>query len=122
MMPSAKSSPRFFLHSACSEINMAFLAFPPIIGQIIDRILPDPTKAAEAKLELAKLEMSGDLQTILAQLEINKVEAASTSIFVAGWRPFIGWVCGSSLAYNYMAQPFLVFLADLVGRHPALPN
>lgn len=83
-------------------------------GKVIDRIWPDPTAAAAAKLELFKLQQTGELAQIAGQLEINKVEAASSSIFVAGWRPFIGWVCGTALAYAYIGYPFLVWIASIV--------
>lgn len=89
------------------------LSFLPILGPLIDKLVPDVNAAAQAKLELAKMEASGELQQVMAQLDINKTEAASTSIFVAGWRPFIGWVCGSALASNYILAPFV---AALFGR------
>lgn len=74
-------------------------------GKLIDRLWPDPTKAAEAKLELIKLQQSGELSVITGQLEINKVEAANTSWFVAGWRPYIGWICGTGLGYEFLLRP-----------------
>ena len=65
---------------------------------LITRIFPDPAQAANAKLELLKLQQSGDLAQMTAQTDINKVEAGSTSMFVSGWRPAIGWVCALALA------------------------
>ena len=47
------------------------------------------------------------------QIEINKIEAASSNLFKSGWRPFIGWVCGSAFAYKFIVQPFLLFLVAL---------
>ncbi len=58
-------------------------------GKIIDRMFPDPSAKAAAELELLKIAQAGDLQTVLAQLEINAKEAQHPSIFVAGWRPFV---------------------------------
>lgn len=101
---------------------MAFATFLPIIGDIIDRIIPDKNAAAQAKLELEKQAMAGDLQVQLAQLDINKTEAANTSIFVAGWRPFVGWACGSALAYTYILQPFLVLALAALGKKVDLPT
>jgi len=66
---------------------------------LIDRLFPDPAKKAEAELELLKMTQAGDLQVILAQLQINAKEAESASVFVAGWRPFTGWICGFGLLY-----------------------
>lgn len=80
---------------------------------IIDRLMPDPAKKAEAELELLKLAQSGDLQTVLAQLEINAKEAAHPSIFVAGWRPFVGWSSGFGLAYSTIGHNFLSWLASI---------
>lgn len=77
------------------------------VTTIIDKIFPDANQAAMAKLELAKMQLKGDLDTIVGQLEINKVEAASPSVFVSGWRPFIGWVCGCSFAYKFVIGPII---------------
>lgn len=82
-------------------------------GKVIDRIWPDPAAAAAAKLELIKLQQSGELQQIAGQLEINKTEAASSSLFVAGWRPFVGWVCGTALVYTYLLYPLLLWAGAL---------
>jgi len=77
----------------------------PIIGNILDKIFPDKTKADEAKAKLLELQMNGELQQILGQLEINKEEAKSTSMFVAGWRPGVGWTCGIALFYEFLIRP-----------------
>jgi hypothetical protein len=71
-------------------------------SKVIDRVWPDPSQAAAAKLELYKLQQTGELQQIMGQLEINKAEAASASVFVSGWRPFIGWTCGVACAWNWV--------------------
>ena len=86
-------------------------------GKLIDRLWPDPTQAAAAKLELIKLQQSGELSQITGQLAINNVEAANPSVFVSGWRPFIGWVCGIALAYQYLARPLSVGICAAIG-HP----
>lgn len=105
------------------------MAFDPISaaldigGKLIDRLWPDPAQAAAAKLELLKLQQSGELQQITGQLEINKVEAANPSVFVAGWRPFIGWVCGTALAYQYLVRPLSMGISAAVGHPiPAMPG
>lgn len=77
-------------------------------GKLIDRLWPDPAKAAEAKLELLKMQQSGDLALITGQLEINKAEASNPNWFVSGWRPYIGWICGTGLAYQFLIYPILV--------------
>lgn len=82
---------------------------------LINKLFPDPEQAAKAQLELLKLQQSGELATIIAQTDINKVEAASDSVFVAGWRPFCGWVGGAGLAYAAIVEPLLRLIASLSG-------
>lgn len=72
---------------------------------VIDRLFPDKEKAAEAEREFLKMAMAGDLQTTLAQLEVNAKEAANPSLFISGWRPAVGWTCVSALAYQYLLVP-----------------
>jgi hypothetical protein len=60
----------------------------------------DPETAAMIERQVAELEAAAQM----AQVEVNKIEAASQSVFVAGWRPFIGWVCGGSMAAYYIPQ------------------
>ena len=52
-------------------------------------------------------------QALLAQLDINKAEAASGSLFKGGWRPFVGWVCGVAFAYHFVLQPLLIFILSV---------
>ena len=83
---------------------------------VITRIFPDPVQAATAKLELVKLQQSGELAQMTGQLDINKVEAGSASVFVSGWRPFIGWVCGAACAWNWLGLKVALFVAALFGQ------
>lgn len=102
----------------------------PIIG-IINKLIPDKTAAAAATAQLQQMAMQGQLADELAQLQavtvnqsdINKVEAGSTSIFVAGWRPAIGWVCALALCFQYIARPLLGTGFTIAGHSlPALPG
>lgn len=107
------------------------MAFPFTFGPIVDlaktlieRVIPDPQAKAAALLELTKLEQSGDLQTIAGQVEINKIEAASPSRFIAGWRPFTGWVLGAGLAVMLVIGPLMAWGSALAGRpieQPKMP-
>ena len=96
---------------------VGLLSIIPVIGEIIDKVIPDPNKKMELHLELAKLadaENARASQEALAQSEVNKVEAGHRSIFVAGWRPAIGWSCGVALVYNTLVAPmFSLGVADL---------
>lgn len=84
------------------------MAFDPVsaileIGsKVIDRVWPDPVAAANAKLELIKLQQSGELSLMAKQLDVNLAEAQSGSIFRGGWRPAIGWVCVFACAWNWV--------------------
>lgn len=81
----------------------------PVLGQVLDKIFPDETKANEAKARLMELQISGELQQITGQLDINREQAKSSSLFVAGARPFIMWVCGIAFAYAAILEPVLRF-------------
>ena len=95
----------------------------PIIGDVIGRFLPeDKEAAAKAKQEIEQQLTTHLAQIDLAQLEINKAEASHRSIFVAGWRPFIGWSCGFALAYTYVIQPIAVFALAQTGYLIDLPT
>ena len=100
-------------------------------GAVIDRLWPDPIKANEAKLELYRLEKSGELEELkattslaLAQANINAEEAKSSSVFVSGWRPWAGWVAGTGFAYAVLFEPLLRFIATVgfsySGAYPAI--
>ena len=85
-------------------------------GKLIDRLWPDPAQRDAAKLELLKLQQSGELAGITGQVEINKIEATNASIFVAGWRPFIGWICGAGLGYQFLVYPILVAFVPKIAQ------
>lgn len=87
--------------------------WPTLLAQflpgVIDRLFPDPAKADEAKLKLLQMAQSGELAQLSAdtdlakgQLAVNQVEAASTRLFVAGWRPAVGWTCACALFCYYV--------------------
>ena len=101
-------------------MNPAIIPLLDIGSRLIDRLIPDPEKKAAAELELLKLSQEGDLKKILGQLEINAREAAHPSIFVAGWRPFVGWTCGVGLFYQAVLHNLLNWVAVMYAL-PALP-
>jgi ABC-type sulfate transport system permease component len=92
-----------------------------IAPKLIDRLFPDAQAAADAKLKLIELQQSGELAAMTAQTDINKNEAASTSLFVSGWRPFIGWICGIGFGYQFLAVPLSAVLSALTGHPISLP-
>jgi hypothetical protein len=99
------------------------MAFDPLstvvdLGKtLIDKFIPDPKAKAEATQKLLEMQQNGDLQVIANQVGINKIEAASTNVFIAGWRPFIGWVCGGALAIQMVIGPLVVWFSEMF-NHP----
>ncbi len=99
------------------------------VAQILDKFKVDATTAAQMTHDLQKLGMElqdkaaeREQQVLLAQAEINKVEAASPNLFVSGWRPAAGWVCVTGFGTAYIISPMIKLLAPLCGYvGPALP-
>ena len=83
-------------------------------SKVIDRVFPDPAAAASAKLELIKLQQSGDLAVMAGQMKINEIEAGNVSLFVSGWRPAIGWICGGACAWNWVGLPIVKVILGLL--------
>ena len=75
------------------------------ITDLVSEAITDKDKAAELAFKIETLASQQAQAIDLAQIEVNKIEAASSSMWVAGWRPFIGWVCGSAMAFNYLVIP-----------------
>lgn len=104
-------------------------ALIPLIGSVIDRLFPDPKAAGEAKLKLMEMTQTGELAQLAAttdlakgQLEVNKVEAGNSSVFVSGWRPAVGWVCAFSMFFKYIGGPLLVVVGGYTGVAVKLPD
>jgi hypothetical protein len=91
-------------------------------SKVLDRVLPDPAQQAAAKLELMKPQQNGELAQITGQMEINKVEAASSSLFVSGWRPSIGWICGAGFAVQFVIGPLAEWGSALAGHPVKFPQ
>jgi hypothetical protein len=84
------------------------------VGTIVSRIWPDKSEADRAQLTLA-------LQEQLSQSEINKIEASNERLFVSGWRPYIGWVCGIAFSWQFVLQPIVIFILAAFNIHLVLP-
>jgi len=103
-------------------------ALIPVIGTILEKVLPDPQASADAKIRLMELAQKGELAVLdaetklaLGQLEVNKVEAG-TDMFRGGWRPATGWACVFGLVYQFLIQPLLPWLVVVCGGSvPPLP-
>ena len=84
--------------------------------KVLDKFIPDPEARAKAESDLRESLQSWDK----AQTDVNAVEANNPSVFVSGWRPFIGWTCGIALAYQYVVTPIVMWMATMA--HFVLPN
>ena len=93
----------------------------PVTG-LLDKFIEDKDQKAKLAHEIATMAEKQMHEQTMGQLEVNKSEAAHRSIFVAGWRPFIGWVCGIALAYHFIVAPMIVFALvafNITGLHPS---
>jgi hypothetical protein len=86
------------------------------VGNVLDKLFTSDEERLTRQEAMAKLAM----QPQLAQVELNKIEAAHRSVFVAGWRPFIGWVCGASLAFPFLINPCIQWYTGQPG--PDMPT
>ena len=94
----------------------------PVTG-ILDKVIEDKDQKAKLAFELSTMADTHAQQALLSQLEINKAEASSGSLFKGGWRPFIGWTSGVAFAYHFVLQPLLVFVLTASGVDlPELPE
>ncbi len=91
-----------------------FTAGFQLIETGLNKFFPDADTELKGKLAEAASQINNDYQLQLAQLDINKIEAASSSLFVAGWRPAIGWICGFSLCYAAIIEPIARFIASVM--------
>ena len=100
---------------------MSLLALIPLIGDVLDKVLPDAQASANAKVEVMRIAQTGELAQLnadtslaLGQIETNKAEAASGKAG-ALWRPGAGWVCVAGMGYTFLAQPLLAWLSAIQG-------
>tara|TARA_R110000824_G_scaffold65149_1_gene169905 strand:+ start:605 stop:1012 length:408 start_codon:yes stop_codon:yes gene_type:complete len=94
----------------------------PVVGDVLDRFFPNKEEKERAQREI-EAKLTAHLASIdLAQLEVNKQEAAHRSLFIAGWRPFVGWTCGLALFYTYLIQPMATFVMAQTGDLVQLPQ
>ena len=88
--------------------------------QLLDKVIEDKDEKNRIAFELSTMADRHAQEALKGQLEINKVEAAHKSLFVAGWRPFIGWVAGIGLLYNVLLSPILDIWFDVPEVDPAI--
>lgn len=94
----------------------------PLISTVVDRVIPDKNGADKAKQAIEAELIKNATQLNLAQAETNKIEASHRSIFVAGWRPCLGWVAALGFAWMFVIAPLLQWVLLVSGNDLPLPQ
>ena len=97
----------------------------PILGPLIDKLvdrIPDPAARERAKLEAEATLLQASIEEMKGQVSINVEEAKNPSVFVAGWRPAIGWSCALAFAFLYVIAPVVQWIAQMYGVVILLPK
>ena len=97
-------------------------AILPIISTVLDKLIPDNNAKEKAKQEIEKALIDNAAQINLTQAETNKIEAAHHSVFVSGWRPFLGWCSGLGFAWVFVVSPVAQWVLALQGITLVLPQ
>ena len=92
----------------------------PVTG-LLDKFIEDKDQKAMLAHKISTMSEEHHQDLMKAQIEVNKVEAASSNLFVSGWRPFIGWTCGLGLFGNFITIPFSNFVLALIGIDIVIP-
>lgn len=92
----------------------------PVTG-LLDKFIEDKDQKARLAHEVATMAENHAQELAKGQLEVNKTEAAHKSLFVAGWRPAVGWVCVLGMFGNFITIPFSNFVLALIGIDIVIP-
>lgn len=105
------------MSTATAAATAAVLVNP--ISKLIDSLFTSEEERAAAKLKL----FSAEMEPFLKQIDVNLKEAQSNSVFVSGWRPFIGWASGVIFVWNFLCVPFIIWVMTLLGLDvPPFPD
>ena len=108
---------------AWGDVNKMITALIPAVSGILDKFVPDADTKNKLAHEIATMSEKHAQEALLAQLEINKAEAASGSLFKGGWRPAVGWVCAIAFAYHFILKDLIIFGASFAGLElPEMPE
>ena len=92
------------------------------VSSLLDKVIPDADEKNRLAHEIATMAEKQAHEAAMAQVEVNKAEAQHKSIFVAGWRPMVGWTCAIALAYHFVLAPLILFGVGISGVEiPDLP-
>ena len=91
------------------------------VSAILDKVIPDTNLKEMLSHEIATMAERHTQEQVMAQIEVNKIEAAHNSMFVAGWRPAIGWICALGMAGNFLIIPFVNMALELFETGVEIP-
>lgn len=111
---SGVASPAAQVVDGASKIIGMFKLSPEVKAQLQAQLTAE-------NIDMEKAELAANLAQVQGQLEIDKTEAASTSIWIAGWRPAVGWVCATALGWEFVLKPFLQFILIATHHPPMVP-
>ena len=101
------------------------LALSPLISGImgiVNKVIADQDTRDQIERDIKMYTLTSDFQNAMAQIELAKVDQASESMWKSGWRPFIGWTCGTSFAWHFLCVPILVFIGACFNHPIPLPE
>lgn len=93
-----------------------------IVGSVLDKVIPDNNAKEKAKADIEKALIDNAAQINLAQAETNKIEAGHRSVWVSGWRPFLGWCAGCGFFVVYVLSPLIKWVCALRGFDVIVPQ
>lgn len=104
---------------ALNFLNVGVSDAVTAVGGVLDELFTSDEEKLDKQILLERLRQ----QPNLAQIALNQTEAQHRTVFVAGWRPFIGWVCGTALAYNFIVRDLMAWLITVYSpwREVAIP-
>jgi hypothetical protein len=92
------------------------------IASLLDKIIPDAVERDRLAHEIATMAERHAQELAKAQIEVNKEEAKSSSMFVAGWRPAVGWICATGMGFNFICVPLGGFVCAIAGVDISFPT
>jgi hypothetical protein len=105
-------------------MGLPILDIIDVLGKLVDRFIPDPQAKLDFQLKLAAIadqEAAREHDEVMGQIGVNTAEASNQNLFVAGWRPAVGWVCATAVGYSFVLEPVGEFFAKVFGYSGSFP-
>lgn len=92
------------------------------VTSLLDKFIPDADERNKLAHEISTMAERHAQELAKAQIAVNQEEAKSSSLFVAGWRPAVGWVCVAGFGFNFLVSPLGTFICNISGIDATLPT